>query len=100
MPEVIRDTDGKVIQRSRNLRGIREFVGKHLIKVVDISKIGTSEGKLCILFEDGYSFETNFASFQTLKETVRNWRNMYGAPLLINGISRGIVKVDNSFLGD
>ena len=66
----IRDRDGNVISKSRNLAGIRRYVGGHtppLIKVLDVSEIGDKEGKLCILFENGCSFETNFASYSVLR---------------------------------
>ena len=72
----IRDRDGNVISKSRNLAGIRRYVGGHtppLIKVLDVSEIGDEEGKLCILFENGCSFETNFChllSAQGLCEAV------------------------------
>ena len=79
--EVIRDRDGNVISRSRNMRGIRRYVSDRIIKRVAIGEIGNREGKLMILFEDGSSYETNFASWGVLRQTVRQWRNLYGAPL-------------------
>ena len=81
--QVIRDRDGNVIIKSRNLAGIRRYVGGNtplLIKVLDVSEIGDKEGKLCVVFENGCSFETNFASFFVLKGFVRRWRNVHGAP--------------------
>ena len=35
--------------------------------------------KLSILFENGCSFETNFASYTVLNGFVRRWRNVHGA---------------------
>lgn len=84
---VIRNKDGKIISRSRNLRGIREAVGKQLVKTVSISPIGNErypEGKLMILFDNGDNYETNFASYQVLALSLLNWRNLYGAPLVID----------------
>lgn len=98
MSEVIRDKDGKIIQRSRNLRGIREYVGQHLIKRLSIDELPHQEGKLCILFDDGASFETNFASFVCLTISLRQWRNCYGANLWIDGKDRGQVYFDNFWL--
>jgi hypothetical protein len=101
---VIRDRDGNIIQRSKNLAGIRRYVaGKHgfrpQIKVLSIDRIDRwSEGKLCILFANGASYETNFASFGVLKSWVRNWRRVYGAPLLMNGQKQGKVSGDNPAL--
>jgi hypothetical protein len=95
---IIRDTNGNPIQSSRNLRGIRRYVSNHLVKVLSIDPIANSFGKLCILFEDGASFETNFASYEVLKNFVRNWRNVYGAPLVIDTKDCGKVAYNNPFL--
>jgi len=92
--EQILDRDGRVIAQSRNLAGIRRYVGGHnapVIKVLDITELAGGGGKLCILFENGASYETSFASFGVLREFVRRWRNVWGAPLTINGSSWGDV---------
>jgi hypothetical protein len=83
--EYIRDADGHIIKRSNNLRGIREYVGHNIIRVLSIDRIGQWEGKLCILFENGASYETNFACFDVLKGFVQRWRNVAGCPLLVEG---------------
>lgn len=96
--QVIRNAAGEVIHRSRNLQGIRRYVGHHAIKVMSVDPLGVSTlaslkdvggGKLCILFDDGSSFETNFASYAVLKDFVRRWRNAYGATLWVNGEDAG-----------
>ena len=94
----IRDRDGKVISEFRNLAGIRRYVGGHtppLIKVLDVSEIAHSEGKLCILFANGCSFETNFASYSVLKGFVNRWRNVHGSPLTVNGQPAEVVSNRN-----
>jgi hypothetical protein len=94
----IRDRDGNVISQSRNLAGIRRYVSGRtppVIKVLDVSEIGAGEGKLCILFENGCSFETNFASYTVLKGFVNRWRNIRGAPLTVNGQPAGKVSTHN-----
>ena len=94
----IRDRDGNVISKSRNLAGIRRYVGGHtppLIKVLDVSEIAHKKGKLCILFENGCSFETNFASYAVLKSFVSRWRNVHGSPFTVNGQTAGVVSVRN-----
>jgi hypothetical protein len=100
MIQVIRDCDGNVIQSSPTLMGIRGYVGKHLIKMLDISPVGDGEGQLSILFDDRSSFQTHFADFGVLKSFVRNWRNVYGAPLSIGGIDCGKVKYRNKALAE
>jgi len=83
--EVIRDKDGRVIQRSRNLAGIRRYVSNHLIHTLYIDHIGEWEGKLCILFDDGASFESNFSSYEVLYDFVNRWKNVKGCLTVING---------------
>jgi hypothetical protein len=105
---VIRDRDGNPIKTSRNLRGIREYVGKNLIRVLSVDPIKcqtlasvndtTGEGKLCILFDNGASYETTFASYSVLKSFVRRWRNVYGSPLCVNGKDCGTVSSNNPAL--
>ena len=96
----IRDRDGNVIGRSRNLRGIRRYVSSHLVKALAVDRVGNGEGKLLILFDDGSSYETNFASFSVLLGFVRRWRNVYGAPLRVNGQDAGTVSAQNMLLQD
>jgi hypothetical protein len=89
--EYIRNENGAVIGKSKNLAGIRRYVSRNLIKCLAIDSIGNGNGKLCILFDNGSSFECNFTSFEVLKNFVRNWRNVYGAKLVVNGFeSQGI----------
>jgi hypothetical protein len=93
---IIRDKEGDPVYSSRNLRGLRDFIGKgNLIKVVAIDLLEHQEGLLSVLFENGYSCQVNFASFFVLKNTVRNWRNMYGAPLVVNGVEHGSIEYKN-----
>jgi hypothetical protein len=80
------------------LSGIREYVGKNLIKTLAIDDLKEHGGKLSILFENGASFETNFASYQVLKNFVYHWRNVHGSTLVLNGVVCGIVCRDNPFL--
>ena len=96
-PEVIRNSDGNIIKTSRNLRGIREHVSHNLVKVVGIDRIGDKhlEGKLLILFENGDSYETNFASYEVLCDFLGRWRNIYGAKLIIGGSDCGTISSKN-----
>jgi len=91
----ILDKDGNMISWSANLRGIRRYVTSHAIQILGISRLSNGEGKLMILFEDKSNFETNFADFTVLANFVRNWRNVYGAPLLIDANTCGKVSKDN-----
>lgn len=106
---VIRNADGEVIRQSRNLRGIREYMGHNRVKVMSIdpmrqptlaSLTDTSGGKLCILFVDGSSFEANFASYTVLRDWVRRRRNAYGSTLRVAGEDAGTVSYRNPHLRD
>lgn len=95
MPTIYKD--GEPIQQSKNLRGIRQYVGQHLVAFVEL-KQRLHAGMLCIVFDNGATFETEFASFTVLKNTVSNWRNLYDAPLKIDGHDCGEVSHHNHLL--
>lgn len=101
LKEKIRDKDGKVIRQSRNLAGIRRYVSgwnAPIINAMAVDEIAGGEGKLMMMFKDGSNYETNFASFAVLCGFVRNWRNVYGAPLMVNGEDAGTVGYKNEKL--
>jgi len=83
----ILNANGKVVQRSQNLRGMREYAGKHGVGKVSISAIPNG-GLLSVFFQDGAACTTTFADFRVLQQFVRNWRNAHGADLSVNGIPR------------
>ena len=65
------------------------------MKILAIDQVAHGGGKLMMLFEDGASYETNFASFNVLRWFVRTWRKVYGTSLRINGTDAGLVGRDN-----
>jgi hypothetical protein len=85
------DRHGNIVSQSRNLRGIRQAVGKDRVKFVAIERRPHHEGDLYIEFENGNRFRTDFASFEVLKDTLRNWRNLHGARLYVDGREVGHV---------
>jgi len=89
---------GDIVSRSQNLAGIRKEVGRQQVRVVAIRQLLMGEGLLHIDFESGWTFETNFASFEVLMDTIRNWRNLYGASLRVNGKREGTVGYRNKAL--
>jgi hypothetical protein len=108
---IIRDKHGSTIRTSRNLRGLLRHNTAMLsspIKLVTIDPINpanpadssnySSEGKLCVLWENGDSCETNFASFTVLKQWLRNRRNWYGAPLRVSGQPADVISYHNPAL--
>jgi len=78
-----------VIYRSVSIRGIRAFVSNNVPTLVDIKKGYKGRGVLTIDFEGGTQFETILPSYEELKETVRNWRSLYGTPLTVDGVDKG-----------
>lgn len=97
-PCIVYDGDGNPINTSANLRGIRRYVGQNIVEFVDLKAISKGMGVLHIVFDDGATFETPFASYSVLVNSVRNWRNLYGAPLRIEGESEGEVEYKNPAL--
>lgn len=94
--------DGVIVSRSRNLRGIRQYAGKHLIKELHINpkmdgrlNPNHNRGRLYLIFENGATFQTDFASYGVLKTFIRLWRNVYGATLWMNGRDVGKIAWDN-----
>lgn len=65
---------------------------------VAISSLPRGEGFLRIDFMNGDYFETTFADFGVLMHALRNWRNLYGAPLVVDGKHRGKVAYGNPAL--
>ena len=92
--QVIRDKKGNVIQRSRNLAGIRRYVGKNIVKTLAVDR-SNGAGLLTIEFENGARFDATFASYTVLVEFVRRWRNVHGAPFVLNGEPVGYITYDN-----
>lgn len=83
--EMMYDVNGKVVGRSRNLRMIVRAFGQYIIKAIKADKIGNGEGKLLVLFENGYNYETNFADFGVLVDFLHNRRNLRGVVAQIDG---------------
>ena len=89
---------GNVVSRSRNMRGIRQAVGREVVNFVAIDRRPRGEGNLFIEFSNMNWFKTDFASFDVLKDAVRRWRNLYGALLLVDGKVSGKVGYRNPAL--
>jgi len=87
---LIHNSNGDIIQRSRNLAGIRRFASKNPIESVLLTGFEDGTGLLTVYF-CGASATVNFASFEVLQKFVRNWRNARGAGLVVNGLTRGVV---------
>ena len=83
----IYNLSGLPVSKSRNLRGIRAYAGKHVVQHVRIWRTRTG-GELAVEFENGATVRTDFADFYVLQQFVRNWRNAHGALLSVNGIAR------------
>lgn len=87
--EIIRDQHGAPIRTSRNLRGILTHARTRIIKRITADPLPNHEGKLCVLFEGGDNYETNFASYEVLLGWLVSRRSWYGAPLTVNGCEVG-----------
>lgn len=92
------DEQGRVVRRSRNLRGIREYVSRMPVSHVMIQELDRGEGGVKVMFTNNWYWTGRFACFGVLKWALRNWRNLYGAPLTVNGQPGGQVGYRNSAL--
>ncbi len=96
---VITDTKtGDIVSRSSNMTGVRQFAGKHratevrIRPVTDLDHVG---GRLNIVFDRRYVFEVEYGSWDVLRQSVANWRNIYGAKLYVSDIHAGWVNRTN-----
>jgi hypothetical protein len=88
---LIHNSNGDIIQRSKNLAGLRRYASKVAIESVRLSGFTDGTGMLTTYFADGASSTVSFASFYVLQKFVRDWRNARGAAMVVNGLSRGAV---------
>jgi len=90
--------------RDQSLRWMRRHVGRRVVTRVEIRRIkpGTiwHEGELRICFDRGEAAQTTFCSYEVLKMSIRQWRNLYGAELYIDGQPAGKVSYTNPALAD
>ena len=96
MIEVL-DAEGNVVNRSKNMRGLRRLCRKWVVQSIRIGENDDSSGNLLVAFEK-HVCEVHFASFDVLKLCLRNWTNLRGVPLFINGVESGVVNYRNSSL--
>lgn len=88
---------------------IRRLIGRHIVDRVEIWKGENwgSEGNIRIVYkENGRSDSANkiwqdtWASYDVLKWALRNWRNLYGARLIVGGQEAGVVSYRNPALAE
>lgn len=87
---------------------IRRLLGRVLIDRVEIKKNpgefrNSREGFIRIVYRLGNqsrAWEDEWACFDVLKWSLRNWRNLYGVPLFVNGEPAGKVDYRNPALAE
>jgi hypothetical protein len=92
------DESGRVIASSRNLAGIRRYVSRQPVQSVHIHDLGKGEGGIKVVFLNNWFWLGRFASFGVLTWSLRNWRNLYGATLFVNGQPGGRISYRNAAL--
>ncbi len=101
-PVSVADKSGVITRRSWNLAGLRKYVGKSLIEHVHVREIPEYRAVLTILFADGSWSQALFESASALANSLRKWRNLYGAPLFWLDIRKetrkGIVAYSDAIL--
>lgn len=73
--------DGKPINRSKNLAGILRYLRVVPAKRLVLERGEGESGILYILFNNGASVMTDFASYIVMKEWVAARRNLQGVPV-------------------
>lgn len=88
-----------MVSSSRNLRGLRAYCGDVPATKVGICKWNLTEGSLAVTFTDGAVCVCEWASYEVLRQSLRTWRTLQGAPLEIDGKPAGEVGFRNPWLG-
>lgn len=81
----IRDINNKVVRRSKNLRGIRDYARTSRVLRISVNDDGMGGGVLRVTYYAGETVRANFASIEVLHTWVRRWYSAQGALLYING---------------
>lgn len=94
-PSYLYDENGREVSKSRNLAGIRRYVSRRQVQAVHIQKLEHGEGGIRIEFVNGWYWLGRFADYGVLKWTLRNWKNIQMAPLVVDGNPSGLVSYHN-----
>ncbi len=94
MVEILEAGTGKVISRSKNLRGILRHATKHGVREFGIMANNWPNdincgGELMVTFGDNSSVATAFADFRVLTQWVAGRRSWRGARFWVNGHNLG-----------
>lgn len=83
--------NGKVIRKSKNLRGLRDYARISKVLHVKLTPYGYKKlnGHLKVVYADGAASEAHFASYHIMVDWVRNRRSWYNAHIAYNGENLG-----------
>lgn len=90
-------------------RTIRRVIGQHRVERVEIWKGDNwrADGNIKIVYKEngradspGVVWQDEWASYDVLKWALRNWRNLYGAPLFVSDQEAGVVGYRNPALAE
>lgn len=95
MIEIV-NKNGKVIRRSRNLRGVLEYP-RHFSRYVQRVSIEphSNGGRLSVFYADGAFASADLADFAVLQDWLRSRRSWYGAELFVGVTPCGVLAKDN-----
>lgn len=98
--EYIYNKMGNIIRYSRNDRCIRRYLNESrlLVDFVSIVELSGGGGFFHVRFDNGDYYSNTWVSYKSLKIAVRQWRNLYGANLYLQGRRCGVVSYHNPFL--
>jgi hypothetical protein len=84
--------DGRVLHRSRNLRGLLRYLGgPDAATSVWVTSLDGGAGRLNVRFQSGNSCTTRFASRSVLVTWIAERRNLRGVALYFDGAPAGEV---------
>lgn len=82
---VITNTQGQVIQRSRNLRGILEYARRVGLDSACAARTADGKGRLDVTFADAATCQVEFASYTALCGWLQARRSWAGTRTLAGG---------------
>jgi len=88
----VRDSNGNVKKRSKNLRGLIREIGLQTIEFVKVWKDNSNRNRIFVKFDSGDTCQADFASLSVLINWVRTRRNLKGVAIKADVLSTSFAK--------
>lgn len=100
MSDITINKGGRVLHRSRNLRGMLDYARVSNVIRVDLAEDGPVRGVLTVEYADGAISSVTFASYHIMIDFVRNRRTWRDAKIVFNGPNVGYLTKPGIIAGD